>query len=538
MLKLRLKLKQSVRQQLRLAFAFVIVLSFLSTALSIWRFHALSSETEALVRHPLAKERLLARWLLNLSVSTKRTAAVARATDPDLAQAFAEEARSSSERTTALQREVADLLDSDEEKARFAAAADARRAFLDTRDRVMALKAQGRNAEGLALYEQGFTPASQAYLDSMEAMLALQQRSIDDTAATMLAQARQAVLTMLVLCAVTLAGSLAAVLLFSRALFRRLGGEPLLAAAVAKEIASGNLGVRIAALPGDQGSLLHALLRMRDGLTGIVGQVRRDTATIGAAIDAVAAENQELARRTERQASALEESAAAVHQLTKDVKQSADDVEQARLLVLDAAAAARRSGGMVGELVEVMGRIDASSSQIADIVAIMDGIAFQTNLLALNAAVEAARAGGRGRGFAVVATEVRALALRSATAAGEIKALIAESTERASKGAALAGRAGASMAGIVDSVGGVTALMDRIATSSREQASGVRQVYQAIAELDQATQQNAALAEESAVASETMREHAMGLARQVAVFRIGAEALAPAPRQLAAAAWS
>lgn len=519
-----LKLTHNVRLQLRLAFAFVIALSFLSTALAIWRFQQLSAEADALVHHPLAKERLLARWLLNLSVSAKRTAAVARAADPDLAEAFAEEARASSERTSGLQREVAALLDSDEEKASFAAAAQARRAFIDTRDRVMALKAEGRNADALALFEQGFTQAAQAYLDSVEAMLALQQRSIDGTAATMLQQASRATLAMIVLSLVTLAGSLAVVLLFSRALFRRLGGEPALAAAVATEIASGNLGVPIAVSPSDQGSLLHALERMRDGLTGIVGEVRQGTAIIGASIDTVAAENQELARRTERQASALEESAAAVHQLTRDVKQSADDVEQARLLVLEAAAAARRSGAMVGNLAEVMGGIDASSARIADIVAIMDGIAFQTNLLALNAAVEAARAGSAGRGFAVVANEVRALALRSASAAGEIKALAGESTERASKGAALAGRAGAGMAEIVDSVGGVTTLMDRIATASREQASGVRQVYQAIAELDQATQQNAALAEESAVASETMREQALGLARQVAVFRIGAEA--------------
>jgi len=531
-----LKLTHNVRRQLRLAFAFVIALSFLGTALAIWRFQGLSAEVEALIQRPLAKERLLSHWLLNLSVSAKRTAAVARAADPDLAQAFAEEAHASSERTSALQREVAALLDTDEEKARFAAAAAARRGFVDTRDRVMALKAEGRNADGLALYEQGFMPAAQAYLDSVEAMLALQQRTIDATGARMLKQANRATLVMIALCVVTLAGSLAAVVMFSRALFRRLGGEPALAASVASEIASGNLGVRIDVSPGDHGSLLHALKRMRDGLTGIVGQVRQGTATIGASIDAVVAENRELARRTERQASALEESAAAVHQLTRDVKQCADDVEQARLLVLEAAAAARRSGGMVGDLVEVMGRIDASSSRIADIVAIMDGIAFQTNLLALNAAVEAARAGSHGRGFAAVATEVRVLALRSASAAGEIKALIEESTERASKGAALADRAGASMAEIVESVGGVNALMDRIATSSREQASGVRQVYQAISELDQATQQNAVLAEESAVAGETMREHALGLARQVAVFRIGAETFSSMPKRLSAAA--
>lgn len=525
-----MKLTHSVRRQLRLVFAFVIALSFLSTALAIWHFQALSAETEALVHRPFAKERLVARWLRNLSVSAKRTAAVAATADPDLGRVFAAESHASSERTDALQEEVADLLDTDEERTLFATIVAARHRFVAARDTIMAMKAQGRSADGQALYEQGFTQAAQRYLDDVEAMLTLQQRSIDVTAATMLRQARDAELVLLALCAVTLVASMAALLLFSRALFRRLGSEPAVAAAVAGEIAAGNLGVDIALAAGDQASLLHGLQRMRDGLASIVVRVRQGTAAIGASIDAVAAESQALALRTERQASALEESACSVQQLSIEVRRSEGDVEQARLLTFDAATVARRSGVMVAELVDVMGKIDGSSARIADIVTVIDGIAFQTNLLALNAAVEAARAGSHGRGFAVVATEVRALALRSADAAREIRSLVADSTRRASQGATLADRAGASMAEVVDSVASVTDIMDRIVESAREQSTGIRQIHAAIADMDEATQQNAALAEESAVASQAMREQVADLARQVAAFRLDAEP-APSRRQ-------
>ncbi|NYE60802.1 methyl-accepting chemotaxis protein [Duganella sp. 1224] len=522
------KLSHSVRLQLRLAFAFVIAISFVSTALAIWRFQELSAETETLIHQPLAKERLLARWLLNVSVSAKRTAAVARSADPALARAFEQETRDSSASTTALQQEVQQLLTTPEEQQRFAATLDSRRQFVAVRDRVMRLTADGRHEDGIALYDREFAQASQRYLDGVEAMLALQQRAIDADAVGMLAQARAAQRTLVGLCALTLAGSVAAGLLFGRALFHRLGGEPMAAVAVANEIAAGNLGVHIALAPDDRHSLLYALQRMRDGLAGLVGEVRTGAATIGASVDAIAAENQELARRTERQASALEESACSTQQLASDVRHNEEQVSAARQQALAAATVAQRSGATVRDLVAVMGGIDAASARIADIVAVMDGIAFQTNLLALNAAVEAARAGSHGRGFAVVAGEVRALALRSAEAAAEIKSLIEESTRRVSNGKQVAGRAGVSMAEVADSVAGITSLMERIVVSARQQSSGIRQLHQAIAAMDDVTQQNAALAEESAAASATMREQAAALGAQVARFRLSASTTTPA----------
>jgi methyl-accepting chemotaxis protein len=514
-------LAHSVRLQLRLAFTFVIAISFVSTLLAIWRFQELSAETEALIHRPLAKERLLARWLLNVSVSAKRTAAVARSDDAELARDFQQEIRASTTRTSALQQEVQQLLTTPEEQQRFAATLDKRRRFIEVRDRVMRLSADGHHDQGVALYDQQFPQASQQYLDSVEAMLALQQRAIDADAGAMLAQARAAQRTIIGLCALTLAGSITAWLLFARALFRRLGGEPVAAVAVANEIAAGNLGVRIELAPGDRHSLLYALQRMRDGLAGLVGEVRLGAATIGASVDAIAAENQELARRTERQASALEESACSTQQLASDVRHSEEQVSLARRQALEAVAVAQRSSATVSDLVAVMGSIDAASARIADIVAVMDGIAFQTNLLALNAAVEAARAGSHGRGFAVVAGEVRSLALRSAEAAAEIKTLIEESTQRVSHGKQVAGRAGASMTEVAGSVGSITSLMESIVVSAHQQSSGIRQLHQAIAAMDQVTQQNAALAEESAAASTTMREQAVALGAQVARFRLG-----------------
>ncbi|MFS2133067.1 methyl-accepting chemotaxis protein [Telluria sp. Tellsp131] len=533
----------SVRNQLRFAFAVVIVLSFLATAIAIWRLQVLSDDTQALTQRPLVKERLISGWLLNTSIAAKRTGAIARSADPELATWYAAETQDSTTRTTALQKQVGDLLGTPEEHAVFERIGTARQRYIVTRDRVMALKKAGNDAEARKVFDDEFVPAVTAYLGQVKALLELQQKEIDTRVATVLASADRSSHVLTALCLATLVFSIVAGTLCARILFRRLGGEPARAAQVAAEIAGGNLCVAVPVVAGDKDSLMAALERMRASLAGIVADVRAGTGTIVAAATTMAGEAQDLSHRTESQAQALEETASSMEELTQAVGQNATSAEEANRMAGDAARVARQGGAMVGQLVDTMGAINASSARIVDIIAVIDGIAFQTNILALNAAVEAARAGEQGRGFAVVAAEVRALAQRSGAAAKEIKDLIDASTQRVADGATLAGQAGQTMRDIVDSIGRVTGIMNEIVASSREQASGIGQVNQAIVQMDGVTQQTAALVEESAAATRAMHEQAQALAGLVEVFRVQAKsqaapkpALPPARRAAPAAA--
>jgi len=261
---------------------------------------------------------------------------------------------------------------------------------------------------------------------------------------------------------------------------------------------------------------------MRDALAGIVAQVRSGTDLIATASREIASGNLDLSSRTEEQASSLEETAASMEELTSTVKHSAENAREASRVAESAAEVAQRGGAVVSRVVETMTSINESSGKIVDIIGVIDGIAFQTNILALNAAVEAARAGEQGRGFAVVAGEVRTLAQRSAAAAKEIKALIGASVARVDDGAKLVAEAGVTMQEIVTSVNEVSAMIGAISNATREQGDGIEHVNQAIAQMDQTTQQNASLVEEAAAASEAMQEQAAKLAEVVSVFRIEA----------------
>ena len=320
--------------------------------------------------------------------------------------------------------------------------------------------------------------------------------------------------------------------LITRGILKQLGGEPVYAASIVDKIAAGDLSVNISVKEGDRSSLLFAMLTMRDHLAGIVGNVRSGTDTIATASGQIAAGNLDLSARTESQASSLQQTAASMEELTVTVKQNADSALHANQLAASATQVALKGGAVVAQVVDTMREINASSGKISDIIGVIDGIAFQTNILALNAAVEAARAGEQGRGFAVVASEVRNLAQRSAAAAKEIKHLIGDSVDKVDTGSKLVGQAGVTMQEVVTSIQNVADIMGEITAASHEQSQGIAEVNLAISQMDDATQQNSALVEQAAAASQSLQDQASHLAQVVSVFKLSGIHSAADIRQL------
>jgi methyl-accepting chemotaxis protein len=330
----------------------------------------------------------------------------------------------------------------------------------------------------------------------------------------------QSVTLISVVAALTLVACVVIALVITRGLLRQLGGEPSYAAEIANRIAQGELSVEVVTRPDDRSSLVFAIKTMRDSLATIVGKVRAGTESISMASAEIASGNRDLSARTEQQAGALEEAASTMEELTATVRQNADNALQANGLAQSASQVSGEGGRVVEQVIATMGSINDSSRKIVDIIAVIDGIAFQTNILALNAAVEAARAGEQGRGFAVVASEVRNLAQRSAAAAKEIKMLIDDSVDKVQVGSKLVEQAGATMAKVVDSVRRVTDIMGEISSASREQTSGIEQINGAIGDMDAMTQQNTALVEEASAAAQEMHDQAAALAAVVGVFKL------------------
>jgi methyl-accepting chemotaxis protein len=323
------------------------------------------------------------------------------------------------------------------------------------------------------------------------------------------------------LVAAVILGGLVAALWLSLVFIRSITGPLSEALTVANAVAEGDLRVKVN-VRGDNelGQLMQALATMRDHLARVVQQVMVGAESVATASAQIAQGDNDLSGRTEEQASALEETSASMEELGSTVQQNADNAHQANQLAQNASTVAIKGGDVVGQVVHTMKDINDSSKRIADIISVIDGIAFQTNILALNAAVEAARAGEQGRGFAVVASEVRSLAGRSAEAAKEIKQLIDASVERVAQGTALVDQAGNTMTEVVSAIRRVTDIVGEISSSSSEQATGVSQVVEAVAQMDQTTQQNAALVEEIAAAADSLRSQAQQLVQTVSVFKI------------------
>ncbi|RFP18779.1 MULTISPECIES: methyl-accepting chemotaxis protein [unclassified Duganella] len=400
----------------------------------------------------------------------------------------------------------------------------------------LALEQKQDDAYKVLRYE--FRPVQKRWWELLRKLIALEEKQnveAADAAEVAYAQART---VMLIIGSLALLTSVAAAWLITRGVTRELGCEPGEAAEIAGQIAAGNLTVRIDPKAGDQHSLLFAMRSMRDSLARIVNQVHASTETIAAAAGQIASGNLDLSSRTEQQASTLEETASSMEELTSTVRLNTDHARQANGLAESASDVAAKGGAVVAQVVDTMAAIDVSARKIVDIIAVIDGIAFQTNILALNAAVEAARAGEQGRGFAVVATEVRNLAQRSAAAAKEIKDLIGDSVDKVQAGNRLVEQAGSTMHDVVSSVKRVTDIMSEIMLASQEQSSGIEQINTAVTQMDDVTQQNAALVEEAAAAAHAMQDQVNSLNDLVSVFRTEAKSVAarPALQRVAAVA--
>ncbi|WP_042303640.1 methyl-accepting chemotaxis protein [Paraburkholderia kururiensis] len=314
--------------------------------------------------------------------------------------------------------------------------------------------------------------------------------------------------------------AIAVALVIARSILRQLGGEPALAQHAAAQIADGNLLVDLRVAPGDTSSLMVSLEAMRARLTSIVQGIKTSAESISVAANEVAQGNVDLSQRTEEQAASLEETAASMEELTSTVRQNTDNARQGSTLAATASDTAQAGGNVVQQVVSTMDDISSSSQKVAEIITVIEGIAFQTNILALNAAVEAARAGEQGRGFAVVAGEVRTLAQRSAVAAKEIRELIETSVSHVANGAKLVQDAGKTMNEVVRSVSRVTDIMGEIASASAEQTTGIEQVNVAVAQMDEVTQQNAALVEQATAAAQSMADQAKSLRETVSIFKV------------------
>ena len=511
-------MNNALSRQLLATFAVVIGLIALAAGVAVWftwtsqrDYHALYHETQGAGELGKADSAL---WQLRYSL-----AMAAQADAAGLRRAAADEPRHFKALNEALDQYAATGPAGEAAQA-LPALRQAVQRYAEVRPNWYRLRLEGKDDEAKAYRAANTTPAGAALVKAITTQIDLQTRSAARTHQLLDAQAAH------VRAWVLGVGALALVLATGLAVWivRAVTAPVERAAQVARSIAQGNLANEIPPATGPLRGLLDALRAMQDSLARTVAGVRANARQVAHAGDRIADGNQDLSSRTELQASALQQTAASMEQLGATVRQNANSAAQADELARGASDVAARGGAVVAQVVETMQGINTSSKKIADIVGVIDGIAFQTNILALNAAVEAARAGDQGRGFAVVAGEVRSLAQRSAAAAKEIKQLIGASVERVDHGCAMVDQAGATMQEVVAAIQRVTTIVGEISSASAEQSTGVTQVGTAITQMDQATQSNAALVQDSATAAQGLQTQAQQLVAAMAVFRLRADA--------------
>jgi len=523
-----------IGRRLALGFALVLLLSIGTTLVGVIKLNAVADAAEQMLDEPVRKERLITDWSSNIAIAVIRTSAIIRSSDTTLAEFFAQNTKETNEKAAVYMKQAEGLLTTPEEKQALAKMMEVRGAYITGRNEAIRLKSEGKTEESKEVHHRVYIPAAAAYQDSMAALVKIQRDRID-TLRHQIQDIKTDSRRMVMLLGCL---SVAFGVVCAWWLTRSITVPVTAAVALARRVASGDLTSCPEAGSQDEiGELQNALKHMNDHLLGLVREIRTGSDAIASASSDIAAGNADLSIRTEEQAGSLEETASSMEELTSTVTQSAANARQAATLATSASDVASRGGAVVGQVVQTMASINESSKKIADIIGVIDSIAFQTNILALNAAVEAARAGEQGRGFAVVATEVRSLAHRSAAAAKEIKGLITDSVARVDDGARLVDQAGSTMNDIVESVRRVADIIGEITMATEEQTAGIGQINQAIAQMDQVTQQNAAMVEQAATASEAMQEQATHLAGIVSIFKLDAAravaALAPA-RELVA----
>ena len=501
--------------RLGIGFALLIASALAIALYARVALNGVNSELHLLTDDRIVKVDHLVEIKNNVNIVARSVRTMALSPDEAVKEAEAraiEEARAANGKLIAI---LEDTIAAEKGKALLKAAAQARTPYNEGVSKVVALGRAGNAAEANALLLGDMREAQLEYMKKLDELIAFQKQLMKDSSQQVdeaVSFASEAMVAVAVL--TTLAGALIAWLIT-----RSITAPIRIAVAQAETVARGDLRSRIEVTSKDEtGQLLSALMRMNEALVKTVTAVRGNADSVATASSQIAQGNVDLSQRTEEQAANLEQTAASMEQLTATVKQNADTARQAAQLATSASGVAGQGGEVVGRVVATMEDISASSRKIADIIGTIDGIAFQTNILALNAAVEAARAGEQGRGFAVVASEVRSLAQRSAEAAKEIKALIGASVEKVEAGTTLVGEAGRTMGEIVSQVKRVNDLITEISAASVEQTSGSGQIGDAVTQLDQVTQQNAALVEESAAAAESLKVQAAQLAQAVSFF--------------------
>ncbi|WJV67678.1 methyl-accepting chemotaxis protein [Pectobacteriaceae bacterium CE70] len=515
----------TVRTQLTLGFGILVAIVLAVAVLSVNSLGKANDRFKTHVQQVSARESLVNLILSGVKDSSLNIYGLVLVSEAADIEAGKKQVAAAEERTTAaiaqLQAAIAQHSDVTDKDRNFVAAIfKAEEAYQPIAQHIVELALDEKKAEAIDRMNRELRPQLITLLNTADQYLKYSKQQAKESLDTAQRAYQQTRLIFIIISLVAL--SLAVILgwIIIRALIRALGEEPAVLGQVVQRIASGDLSQVTGAKTAPQGSVLAAIGEMQEKLYQLVSQVAVSAESIVTASTEITMGNEDLSRRTEAQASSLEQTSASMEQLTATVKHNADNAHQGNLMANDASQVAQRGGTVVERVVSTMHEIASSSGKVTQIINVIESIAFQTNILALNAAVEAARAGEQGRGFAVVAGEVRILAQRSATAAKEIKDLIGESVDRVNIGSKLVDEAGSTMQEVVNAVKGVNSLMAEITLASSEQHTGIDQVNKAVVQMDEATQQNAALVEQSAAAAESLKQQAHILLQGISEFDI------------------